>query len=149
MAVNNNTRIKEPSRPLRHRVDLQVRFGDFDSFGHLNNNVYLQFFDLGKALYFNEITGKAFDPESVSAAVVNINCNFYAPTLMGEDLIVQTACCHLGDRSITLEQRILNPSNGSIKCDAITVMAGFDIKTQSSAPIKEALRKAITEYEKF
>ncbi len=149
MSQNKNSRIKEPSRPLRHRVDLQVRFGDFDSYGHINNNVYLQFFDLGKALYFNEITGKAFDVEAISAAVVNINCNFYAPTVMGEDLIVQTACCHLGDRSLTLEQRILNPNNGSIKCDAITVMAGFDIKTQSSAPIREELKRAIANYEKF
>lgn len=147
--ANNNPRIKEPSRPLRHSVDLQVRFGDFDMFGHLNNNVYLQFFDLGKSLYFRDLTGKKFDVESIGAAVVNINCNFYAPTSVDENLVVLTACTRLGDRSITLEQRILNPATGSIKCDATSVLAGFDIKTQSSAPILPALRQAIEQFEQF
>ncbi len=146
---NTNSRIKEPSRPLKHTVELQVRFGDFDIFGHLNNNIYLQFFDLGKALYFNDLTGKQYDAESISAAVVNINCNFYAPTALGEDLVVKTACTRLGDRSFTLEQRILNPTTGSIKCDAVSILAGFDIKTQSSAPILPSLRAAITAFEQL
>lgn len=139
--------IKEPSRPLNHRVDLQVRFNDFDGFGHINNNVYLEFFDLGKALYFNDLTGGEYDPEAISAVVVNINCNFYAPTRMGEPLQVRTACVHIGDRSLVLEQQIVNPDSGGVKCDARTVMAGFDIATQGPAPIRETLKAAIAEKE--
>jgi acyl-CoA thioester hydrolase len=149
MSTNNNPRIKEPSRPLQHCVDLQMRFGDYDMFGHLNNNIYLQFFDLGKSLYFNDLTGKQNDAESLGAAVVNINCNFYAPTAPGEKLVVKTACTRIGDKSLTLEQRILNPETGSIKSDAVSVLAGFDVKTQSSAPIIPSLRAAIEQYEKF
>lgn len=135
--------IPEPTRPLNHHIPLQVRFNDFDAFGHINNNVYLEFFDLGKALYFNEITGCEFDPAAIAAVVVNINCNFYAPTRMGEELEVQTACTRLGDRSLTLEQRIVNPATGSVKSAATTVMAGFDLETQGSAPINPRLREAL------
>ncbi len=53
--MSDNSRIPEAGFPFNHRLELQIRFNDIDMFGHLNNSVYLQFFDLGKMNYFNTV----------------------------------------------------------------------------------------------
>ena len=44
--------MKNPSDNIsyRHTLPIQLRFGDFDRFGHVNNVVYFQFYDLGNNL---------------------------------------------------------------------------------------------------
>ena len=67
----------------RHRLDIQIRFNDFDMFGHLNNNAYLEYFDLAKADYFGDVLGGAVTPERLSVVVAHLTVSFYNPTLPG------------------------------------------------------------------
>lgn len=129
-----------------HTFDIQTRFTDYDMFGHVNNNAYLQYLDLAKAMFFNEITGRPFDPGAVSSVVVNININFCAPTRIAEPLQVRTTVAHLGDRSFTLGQAVVNPATGQVKCEGTTVMAGFDLATQTGAPLPAPLKTALAEH---
>ena len=38
-----------------HSVDIQVRFTDMDSNGHINNGVYHSYYDLGRMHFFQEV----------------------------------------------------------------------------------------------
>lgn len=140
--------IPAPKAHFVHTLNIQARFNDYDLFGHLNNGSVLQYFDLGKADFLGSILAandaKAFDAEAVSAVIVNINANFYAVSLPGEPLAVLTGVQHVGERSFTIEQRLVNPDSGDVKAIATTVMAGIDIATQSGAPLRPALKSALT-----
>lgn len=116
-------------------------------FGHINNAVYVQLFDLGKLKYFEDVLGKDFAKKGFTAVVVNINCNFYSPTFLEEPIEVYTAVVHIGDKSITLEQRIINNENNDVKCTCTTIMAGFDPATLKSAPIPVHFRNIIAAFE--
>jgi len=135
----------EAEHPFHHSVDVQTRFNDFDLLGHLNNSVYLQFMDLAKVNYFEAIMGKPLDLKGIATVIVNINVNFYSPSYFGEKLAVVTACIKISKRSFTLEQRVLNPDSGDVKCVATTVMASFDPATATSPELApewiEGLRK--------
>ncbi|MFG6386020.1 MAG: acyl-CoA thioesterase [Muribaculaceae bacterium] len=145
--MSDNSRIPEAGFPFNHRLELQIRFNDIDMFGHLNNSVYLQFFDLGKMNYFNTVLGQDFIKSGLYVVIVNINCNFYSPTLINEKLEVLTAVTEIGYKSLTLEQRIVNKATGDVKCIAQTIMAGFDPSTMKSAPIPEQPCKLMEKYE--
>lgn len=132
-----------PQRPLTHALDVQPRFGDYDIFGHVNNTVYLQYFDLGKAMFFTDILGRMPGPRDLGAVIVNINCNYYAPAVPAEPLRVLTGCTHLGDRSLQLHQQVVNATTGAVKADAVTVLAGFDPGSQTGAPLPDTLRTAL------
>ncbi len=127
-------------------VDIQPRFTDFDMFGHINNTSMLQYMDLGKALFFNELTDEPYNAAKIGSVVVNINVNFTAPTVPGEPLKVRTSVCRLGNRSFALRQSVFNPETGVRKCDAVTTMAGFDVRTQSSADIPSGFREALAQH---
>ena len=42
------------AQPWR-RLPIQIRFNDVDRLGHVNNNSYFSYYDLGKEEYLNNI----------------------------------------------------------------------------------------------
>lgn len=143
----NNPRVPEAKHPFNHSIDVQLRFNDVDMFGHVNNTVYLQFFDLGKMMYFNAVLGDDFMKKGLYVVIANINCNFYSPTYLEEPLLVLSTIDHWGEKSLILSQRIINKNTGDVKCDASTVMVGFDPKTLKSAELPKDIRESFVNFE--
>lgn len=134
MAPSANPRV--PQAPVfYHSVDLQTRFNDIDMLGHINNSVYISFFDLGKADYMTTALGQRMEAGHVAAAIVNINASFFSPAYFNEPLRVATAVTRLSNRSFTMEQRIYNPATGDVKCTATSILAGFDPVTATAVEL--------------
>lgn len=144
---SSNPKVPVPEFPFRHEVPLQIRFNDIDLLGHLNNAVYIQFFDLGKSRYFQDVMPEGVDWRHINIVVANINCDFFAPTYITEPIAVLTTITHMGEKSFALEQRIVNSDNGEVKCIAKTIMVGFDMTTGKSAPIDPKWVEALERYE--
>lgn len=147
LPASTNPRVTAPEFPFRHMLPLQIRFNDIDVLGHMNNGVYLSFFDLGKSHYFMDVMPEGVDWKRINIVVVNINCDFYAPTFLHEHIAVLTTVTHVGEKSFRLEQRIVNSDTGEVKCIGRTVMAGIDLSTGQSAPIERRWIDAISRYE--
>ena len=122
---------KLPREQFKHSCTLQLRFGDIDAMGHVNNNVYLQLCDVAKCNYFATLYGGTFDPAALSIVVVNINCDFLAVTTLDEPVAARTAVVAIGE----------------VKCQCTSVMASFDPVNGTSAPLQEHIRRAICDYE--
>lgn len=145
---NNCTRCEATVESFRHRMPLQMRFNDIDMLGHLNNSVYLTFMDLAKARYFKAVNGgNDVDIRKMGIVIVNLNANFCAPTFFDEEIEVETAAVGIGDKSLTLEQRIYSVADKQVKCSCTTIMAGFDIKTNTSMPISDEWVEKLEAYE--
>lgn len=142
-----NPKVPQAEHPFRHLTRVQTRFNDFDMLGHLNNSVYLQFMDLAKVEYFEAVTGHPLDMRGPGVVIVNINVNFFSPAYPSEKLAVATACVKISQRSFILEQRVLNPNTGDVKCVATTVMASFDAKTATSPELDNEWVTALRRYE--
>lgn len=50
-----NPRVPAPTQPFRTVLPLQIRFNDIDLLGHVNNEMYFAYMDLGKMRYFQEM----------------------------------------------------------------------------------------------
>lgn len=145
---NNNNRCETSVESFRHRIPLQIRFNDIDMLGHLNNSVYLTFMDLAKARYFKAANSdQDVDIREMGVVIVNLNVNFFAPVFFDDEIEVETATVAIGEKSITLEQRIYSVPNHQIKCTCRTIMSGFDIKTNTSMPISDEWIEKLERYE--
>lgn len=138
---------EESTVKFNHRMPLQMRFNDIDLLGHLNNSVYLTFMDLAKACYFRDVNGGEMDISEIDVVVVNINANFCAPTFFNEEIEAETAVTAIGEKSLTLEQRIYRISDHQVKCSCRTIMSGFDVKTNTSIPITAEWVRKLELYE--
>ena len=141
--MSANEYLRPIPHEFRHTIVVQPRFTDYDTFGHVNNNSYMQYFDLGKAAYYSDMLGHAVTPEILCAVIVHIDVDFLEPTTPDETVAVQTMTIAHGERSITIYQRIINPDTGHIKSQATSILAGFDPATQTAGPLNPALTAAI------
>ena len=142
-----NEKVPQPEAPYFHKIPVQVRFSDIDILGHINNSVYLTFFDLAKADYFTTVTGRPVEKGELLLAIVNINCNFYSPGYFREELVVASRVKSISQRAVVLEQRLYNPESGDVKCIATTVMAGFDPATAAGVEIPDEIARQIEAFE--
>lgn len=121
--------------PVMHRMPVQLRFRDIDMFGHVNNNVYFEVMDTAKAQFYADVHGGNLNPKVIGLVVVHVECDFHQPTLLGEPIEVTTGMFRVSERSVSLEQRVINSQTGAVKCTSITILAGFDPKTMQGAPV--------------
>lgn len=140
--------IPESTHPFYLSTPVQQRFNDLDCLGHVNNSTYMQYMDLGKIDYFSRVLGDLFTARRESLVIVNINCQFYHETRLGEPVAVLTRADSIGERSIILEQHVVNPDTEQVKAIARVVMAGFNISEDSGMPIPDAWRSAISAFER-
>ncbi len=132
---------------FRHRVPIQIRFNDVDRYGHVNNNAYFAFYDLGKEDYLANVLRVNYRESDVVPVIANINADFFQPIFYGDKIVVETRIAHIGQKSFTLQQRAVNEKTGLVVCQCATVMVCFSLKEQVSASIPEAYREAILAYE--
>lgn len=140
-----NPRVPAPPVTFVHTINIQMRFCDTDMLGHVNNNAYLTYTDIGKVAYFE----RALTTHELSMANVVIGhyeVDFYAPTFISEKLAVQTAVLSVGDKSLTLEQRVISRT-GMTKCVVRSVMVCVDPDTGRSKSLDPMVVKSLEEYE--
>ena len=112
----------------------------------MNNAIYFQLMDLAKMQYFTALGG-VFDGKEESLVIVNVNCNFYSPAYFTENIEVLTGVESIGDKSLRLEQRVVNADTGDVKCVCHTVMAAFDPVAVRAIPVSDMWRSRIGEFE--
>lgn len=132
---------------FKHKLPVQIRFNDIDSLGHVNNAIYLSYFDLGKAAYFQTIRKQIIDWTKIDVVVANINIDYHAPTYMHEKLEVRTKITGLGNKSMKMLQYLINIETGELKSSCRTVMVGFHPENKISQLITDDWRNAIHDYE--
>lgn len=131
---------------FKHVMPVQIRFSDVDQFGHVNNSVYFSLYDLAKTNYLREVSRKN-DFGNFAVVVANINANFLAPVFFSDELMIETACVQLGNKSFTLLQRAVVKDSGAVKCECRTVMVMYDMLTKEPLPIPEKYKNLVCEYE--
>lgn len=134
---------------FKHVIPVQIRFSDVDQFGHVNNSVYFSLYDLAKTTYFEDVFGDLHDWSKLAVVVANINANFLSPVFFSDELIVETAVVHIGNKSMTLVQRAVNKKDGMVKCECRTVMVGYDVATKEPVPIPESYKAAVCQFEEI
>ncbi len=132
---------------FKHRVDLQIRFSDVDVLGHVNNTVYLSFYDTGKAWFFSEIHERLIEWRKVETVIANVDCCYISPIFFGEEVEVLTKCESVSERSFKLLQVIALKGTGEIKSACETVMVCYDPQAMHSIEMpghwREALEKSM------
>ncbi len=132
---------------FKHITPIQLRFNDFDALGHVNNSVYLSFFDLGKTSYFMQVLPDVQLNREVGIVIADIHVSFLLPVYPGENVAVETAVVEVGNKSFKLYQQLIDLDTNEVKCICKTVMVCFDAKTKSTRQISPEWRKAIADFE--
>jgi acyl-CoA thioester hydrolase len=123
-------------------VPWQVIFRDIDAFGHLNNAVYLTYFEWARAQLWFALTGAAGVPTDIGFIVARAEIDFRLQIGM-EPIDI---CIRIGEMrtsSFDTFYEIRKQSNGKVAATGKVVVVLFDWQTQTKVPISPALREKV------
>lgn len=127
-------------------MSLQLRFNDVDKFGHVNNAVYLNFYDTAKTNYFSTVCPDV-DWEKDAIIVVYIEVIFKAQIYSTDNIAVQTAVTGIGTKSFDLSQQIIDTRTNEVKCTCRSTMVTYDLTERKTKPLKGEWVEAICKFE--
>ena len=122
---------------------IQMRFADVDQFGHINNIALQEYFDLGKSDLFAELWRRSKALERVPAIVVKLQTEFLKQLYYGDDLQVQTTLAAIGNKSLTLRQRILRGQEEC--CRSEVVMVCFNRQQNQAIEVPDQWREFLSD----
>lgn len=130
-------------------VELPVLWGDMDAMGHVNNVVYLRWFESARIDYFAKSGLWArVKEEGVGPILARSTIDYRLPLTFPDT--VRTACTVLsvGNSSMRFGHRVRSRAQGrAIAAEGEAVVVMVDYKTGRKVPISPELRRTIEELE--
>ncbi len=124
-----------------HRTDIQVRFGDTDALGHINNASFAAYAESAR-LDFLRCLGKSVR----SLILASLYVDFRRQVAYGERVHVDTAVERVGNSSITLSQTIF--ADDQRAADVRSVVVYFDYPNKKSRELTDEMRAALAPFVK-
>jgi len=131
---------------FRHRTHVQVRLGDLDPFGHVNNAVIATYVEQGRVVYLRDVLGTGADPVSMPFILAMLKIDYVAQTMFTDPVEVFTRVDWIGRSSVHMSHR-LTGSEGRELARSEAVLVAFDYDIERPVPVSEAWRAAMAAYE--
>jgi acyl-CoA thioester hydrolase len=128
---------------------IEVRYGDLDPQGHVNNAKFLTFFEQARVQYFLEM-GLFHEGDSfmdIGVILADVHLTFQAPILWGTPIKTGARVSRLGNKSLTIEQTVVHAESGQQFANGTVVMVTYDYHSDRSIPIPDDWREKISAYE--
>ncbi len=131
---------------MRHIYPLQVRWGDLDGFGHVNNAAYLTYVQEARVdftIYARERKNQS--PILFDMVVARAEVDYIAPIYeAGVNAHVEVWVHRIGNSSFGLSYEI--HVDGQVVAKARTVQVTVDMHTKGSRPLSDAEKEFLQEY---
>jgi acyl-CoA thioester hydrolase len=133
---------------MPHVEPIQVRWGDMDSMGHVNNAVYFTYCESARMSYFEAVhLGEHREGGRFGPALAAANLNFRRQVRYPDDIEVVTRVSAIGRSSFTMEYEIRRREDGERVADGTGVVVWVDYEEGKSLPLPEELKESIRQYE--
>lgn len=124
----------------------KVRFGDLDAMRHLNNVVFLQFFESARIEYITTLL-PSHDPARPEGnfGLIFAECRiaYRSPAFYGEELLTTVEPTALRRSSFRLRFRMDSGKDGRLLAEGWGAMVGYDYVAGTPTPLPEKLTEAL------
>lgn len=127
---------------------IEVRYGDLDPQGHVNNAKFLTYMEQARVFYLKQLKlweGGSF--LNLGIILADVQITFRKVIQFGDPVRVGVRIARIGNKSMTSEYRIEDAGDSSEFASGSSVLVAYDYHDSRSVPIPEAWRKAITLFE--
>ena len=122
---------------LPHKMTLDLRFGDTDMQGHVNNAVYATLYESGRVNFLYGPDGNLM-PEGRTFVIAELSIKFIDEILYPGTVDIFSGVSRIGKASVGLTQELR--VNGVLKSRATSVVVMIDSEQRKSAPLDDVTR---------
>lgn len=144
-----------PEGEFRYEHPIEVRWADTDAFGHINNAVYLTYFEAARAGYYEKVAGTPFGTGENAAehtfVIAEARVVYRAPAFFGERLHVGCRFAWASRSSFGIEYRVRTEESpigaARVVADGETTAVMFDLARNRVMRVPVELFARFEEYE--
>jgi acyl-CoA thioester hydrolase len=122
---------------------IQVRLTDIDILGHVNNAIYLNYFEMTRIHYFNQLVGPNWDWMENGVVLVQNEVHYHLPVFLHDNPEIFMFCNKIGNKSFTLSYELY--VNGELRTTGSSTLVGFNSKRHMSIEIPEKMRTSLSQ----
>ena len=129
-------------------LEIPVAWGDMDAFGHVNNTIYLRWFESARIAFFGAVQIPHRDVAQTEAPILaRTSCTFELPLTYPDTVRVQCTIGRVGTKSFTMLYEVHSERHGRRAAQGDGVIVWYDYASASTVPLPEPLRQRLAEHE--
>jgi len=130
------------------KLELPVQWGEMDAFAHVNNAVYLRWFESGRIAYFEAVAvPRTLADAGPRPILARTTIDFRAPVTFPDSVTVEATVTKLGRTSFTMGYRVTSQRSGTVAAEGEGVVVLVDEASGKPVPLPGELRASITSLE--
>jgi acyl-CoA thioester hydrolase len=128
---------------------IEVRYGDLDPQGHVNNAKFLTYFEQARLAYWDQMRLFSKDQSFMELGIIlaDVHITYLAPVYYGQNIKVGVHVSKLGNKSMTWQQNIVDADTGRELARGEVVVVAYDYKQEKTISIPQEWREKIAQFE--
>ena len=128
---------------------IEVRYGDLDPQGHVNNAKHLTYFEQARVAYMIELELFTKDQSFMKIGMIlaDVHITYFEPIYFGQNIKVGVRAARFGTKSMTWEQNIVDTDTDKEVAKGEVVIITYDYKEEKTIPIPQVWRERIITFE--
>ena len=128
---------------------IEVRYGDLDPQGHVNNAKHLTYFEQARIAYWIELGLFTKDQSFMEIGLIlaDVHLTYLEPIYYGQNIKVGVHIAKLGNKSMTWQQNIVDADTGKELAKGYIIMVSYDYRAEKSISIPQEWREKISGFE--
>lgn len=119
------------------RIPLEPRYNDYDTKGHVNNAVYLTYFEMARVRAWLDVVGGSADAPFILAEAT---VRFVKPAHIGTPLAIAMETADVRTKAWVWRYRVLDARDDSVVAEGSTVQVMYDYEAGRTVVIPPEIR---------
>ena len=131
----------------KYKTSIAIRFSDMDAYGHVNNAIYLTYFEIARSNYWKDVTQWNWDKNGIILGRSEIN--YLKPITIRDEIACYVRTTRIGNSSFDVTYILvkMTPDGEEICTTGKTVCISYDYNANKSVPIPTAERQRMIDYD--
>jgi acyl-CoA thioester hydrolase len=132
--------------PTPVRVPIQIRWRDLDALGHVNNAVFITYFEYARLAYIRELLGPDAEidrqtmlPVDFQFILAEVTCAYRSPVTLEDEPVVEIWVSEVGRKSFVFQYRMRDERSGRLLAEGRSAQVWYDYRTGRSKVIPEEI----------
>ena len=129
-------------------IEIPIAWGEMDAFQHVNNIVYLRYFESARIAYFERLDLMGYRNQTgIGPILASIQCQFKIPLTYPDTVSVGTRISEIGEDRFMMEYGVVSHEHQKIAAHGEGVIVSYDYRTNKKTSLPEVWKQRIAALE--
>jgi acyl-CoA thioester hydrolase len=125
-------------------IEVPVWWGDMDAFQHVNNTVFLRWFESARIAYTTRLgLPELYRTRKIGPILASVTCHFRRQVQFPDTVRVGARIERIGRTSLTMTHAVASQALGAVAAEGTSAIVVFDYRAGRPFPVPDDLRASI------